>query len=622
MIRKKCIVLILITLTALLLLPSVGCNLFKKKTGTGNTPTDSSGTKPIFSDLGGIYTGKMTLEMWLPDEFKDSGYDLCYTLDNSIPNWLSPSYEEPLTFPCGSSVNTTFSDSSEDVSVTIVRAACFDKNGDMVGEVQTATYIQVKNEKRFNMPVISLVTEDDNLHNLETGILEPKNIRKKGKEWERPVHVSFIETNGMLALSQDAGIRLFGNSSRGNVQKSFRITARKSSYFETEMFDGDGKFKHALFPGRLDASGNELALYDSFILRNGGNDSLFSGSQGVRATLLRDGLAYIIENKAADKVDAMAYRPVVVFLNGEYFGILNMRERQDEHYIENVYAIADTENITMISNELDTSIGGRYDGTWFYYVQDNGREHELESFRNLLMDINDGLYTYEEASAYIDMDNLMQYYAINLFICNTDWPHNNLRVWRYTGEYNPAIEETDGKWRFMFKDQDISMARYTLGMENHNPVELFNNASAMNLRFTLANYIHFDNAANGYPTISGYRYPDSLYTQGLLHFCLKNDEFRSKFLDYCTKLVTEYWPAEALVDQISDCYKLVKDEIKTGMISKTFGLYPWTADLSYDEWKEAAVGDSYISLIYWANRRSGETGFFLTHVKNVLRNYE
>ncbi|MBE7065974.1 MAG: hypothetical protein E7385_00300 [Ruminococcaceae bacterium] len=620
MIKRNCMFLILISLLMIVLITTIGCD-FKGKTGTGNKPTDTSGTKPIFSDLGGVFTGTMKLEMTLPDEFKDKGYAICYTLNPSIPDWLSHEYEGPIELPCNDSIKTDFEDDSKNVSVTIVRAACIDKNGDIVGEVQTGTYIQVKDSNRFNMPVISLVTEEDNLYGSKTGILLRENIRKKGQAWERPVHVSFIETNNKLAFAQDAGIRLFGNSSRGLVQKSFRITARKSSYFGTEIFDGSGKFYHTIFPGRLASNGEVLAVYDSFILRNGGNDSVFTGSQGDRATLLRDGLASIIEDKAADRVDGMAYRPVVVFLNGEYYGILNMRERQDEHYIENVYGITDTDNISMISNELDTSLGGRYDGTWFYYVQDNGKFYELEAFRNLLEDINKGLYTYEEAAQYIDMENLMQYYAINLFICNTDWPHNNLRVWRYTGEYDPAIEQTDGKWRFMFKDQDLSMGRYTMGMTYGTPIELYNLADSSNFRFTLVNYLDFESNV-GYPATSDSRYPDSLYTQGLFHFCLKNEGFRKSFYDYCVKLATEYWPSEKLQKQIDTCYKAIKDEMKVGMFVKSFGDHQWTADLTYEQWKIAITEDTNKSLSYWAKKRSGESGYFLHYVNDILNFYE
>ncbi len=620
MFRKKIYLIPVLSVLLLVLVIAAGCDVFNSN-GTINKSTDTTGTKPIFSDLGGVFTGTMTLEMSLPDEFADSGYDICYTLNNSIPDWLSESYKDPIELPCNESIETEFGDEKYDINVTIVRAACFDSNGEIVGEVQTATYIQVPDKDRFSMPVVSLVTEDENLYDKKFGIMAPGNTSNKGKEWERPVHVSFIETNGKLAISQDAGIRLFGNSSRGLAQKSLRITARKPSYFDSDIFSGGGKFYHNLFPGRLDGNGNELAVYDSFILRNGGNDSFFSGTEGHRSTFMRDGLAYIIGSKASEHVDGMAYRPVVVLLNGEYYGVLNMRERNDEHFIENMYGIEDTDNITMISNELDTSLGGRYDGMWFYYVLDNGRETELDALRNFFDDILHGLYTYEEASKYIDMENVMEYYAINLFICNTDWPHNNLRIWRYTGKYDPENEMTDGKWRFMFKDQDLSMSRYTVGSNHGMPVELYNAADASNFKFTLVNYIDFGKS-NGLPSISDEKYPDSLYTQGLFHFCLQNDGFRKAFYDYCVKLATEIWPADKLTSQIEKSYKAIKNEMKLAMFEKSFGEHFWEADLNYAEWTEASIGDSRHSLLYWAKNRTGEDGYFLQYLDDIMEYYE
>ncbi len=91
----------------------------------------------------------------------------------------------------------------------------------------------------------------------------------------------------------------------------------------------------------------------------------------------------MIADEAAPRVDNMAYRPAVVFLNGEYYGLLNMRETQNNKYIQNVYDIEDEAGIAVLSSELDATRGGRYDGTWFYLVQDDGPEGELENFTQL-----------------------------------------------------------------------------------------------------------------------------------------------------------------------------------------------------------------------------------------------
>ena len=81
-----------------------------------------------------------------------------------------------------------------------------------------------------------------------------------------------------------------------------------------DRYDGAGKFKYALFPERLKSDWTQLQAYDSVVLRNGGKRFyFFTGEDSTRASFLRDGLAARIAQKAAPEVDAMAYRPVVVF---------------------------------------------------------------------------------------------------------------------------------------------------------------------------------------------------------------------------------------------------------------------------------------------------------------------
>ena len=166
--------------------------------------------------------------------------------------------------------------------------------------------------------------------------------------------------------------------------------------------------------------------------------------EGDRATHLRDGWAARMSQVATPNVDTMSYRPCVVYLNGGYYGILNIRERQDEDYIKNIYDIEDVENIAIISSELDVTRGGRYDGLWFYYVQDSGPGDQVRDFTNIGFDISNRWITYRELAEQFDIQNIIEFYAFNLFICNTDWPHNNVKVWRYAGPNKEEGTVRDG----------------------------------------------------------------------------------------------------------------------------------------------------------------------------------
>ncbi len=607
-----------VLLTAVVLMAAAAFSACSAKTGpgTGNYSSDQANatflgeTKPVFSDLGGFYSGSLELTISLPKYYEGSDLDIRVTFNGTEPTGGSDRYTSPIRLPNDYSTTTDFDDERENVTVTVVRAACFTKDRTMVGSIASATYIRVGNESRFSLPVIALATSANNLDGAN-GIFT--NSWGKGSAWERPVFVQYFDENGTLHLSQDAGIRLFGGSSRGLSQRSFRLTARTTDYFDTSVYSGDTKFRYKLFEGRLKADGSELKSYDSFILRNGGNDSLLTPTQPLRATFMRDGLAAVIAGKAAPEIQNMNYKPVIVFMNGEYYGILNMREHQNDNMIRNVYDIDDKENIAIITSELDTSRGTRYDGSWFYYDLDEGPEGELERYTALLDGILAGELTYAQAAERIDMDNFMKYCAVNLFLCNTDWPHNNLKVWRYTGVPGEGVR--DGRWRFMFKDLDLGLGRYTCGTEEGFPTELYTRADAMNFRFMLHNYIDYDASAGGWPSISGDTYPDSTRLQGLFAFCLKDDGFRKDFAAYCEKLTTEIWPVSELEAAINAAFDRIQPEMRNYMSKQYFG--GWMFDITTDmqAWEDAVKGSD--SLLSWARERSGADGYFMKQVREL-----
>lgn len=614
--------IVLLCLAVILCLLICSCNSKDKEiigNGTKNKSySDGVETlvEPILSDRGGFYENKMLLSMSVPKTFDGENIVIRYTLDGTEPRFDSKDYTEEIKLPDAGFIETDFENKDDNLKVSVIRAACFNVYGKRLGNIATATYIQTNDSaERFNIPVISLVTDEENLVDAETGIFA--NTWGKGSEWERPVNVTFYESDGSLAFTQDAGIRLFGGSTRDLTQKSFRITARKPEYFDTDKFAGAGKFKYQLFPDRYDSNNEVLNKYDSFILRNGGNDSIFFSEDTSRITFMRDGIAAKISQCAAPEVDAMAYRPVVVFLNGEYYGLMNLREYQNNKYIQNVYGIDDKEGITVISTEMDTTREGRYDGQWFYYEQDDGYEGELENFTTLINGIKSGNVSYEEAEKQIDMDNFMKYTAINLFLCNTDWPHNNVKIWRYAGENpgeNADSSVTDGKWRFMLKDADLGLGRFVCGKEKPGyPIELYTKADSQNVRFLLANYINYENQ-EGYPRVSENTYPDTLGIQGLFYFCMNNESFATAFYSYCEKLATEILTEDVLVDLINSYASMIENEMPNYLV-KDFGNWAWNGNLSFDVWKNAVSGSD--SLVSWAKDRTGADGEFMKQINEL-----
>ena len=580
------------------------------------SPEDIKTSKPQFSDPGGFYIGKTAVRIAYPKSLKDAGVRIRMTFDGSEPDAQSQLYGGGEISLPKKSVMTKFTGLGGNVNVTVIRAAYFDKRGVLTGQIATAVYIRTEKSDRFNLPVVVLTTDPSNLTG-PNGIFT--NSSGKGPEWERPCNIQYYNEAGELVISQDGGIRLFGGSSRGLSQKSFKLYARSSDYFNTTRYDGKGKFRYALFgEDRRKADGSVLDAFDSFILRNGGNDSLLTPTQPERATFIRDGVANLVAAKAAPELLNMNMKTVVVFLNGEYYGLLNMREHENDNAIRNIYGISkeDKPNITVISSELDTDRGGRYDGTWFYYVQDDGPEGELESYVEFMRQASEGELSYDEIAAKLDVDDFIKYCAVNLFLCNTDWPHNNLKVWRYAGEPTGLL---DGKWHFVFKDMDLGLGRYTCGTEEGYPIELYTRADSENFRLMLCEYLTFPEG--GYPDVTESRYPDALRVAGLLAVLLNNESFRNAFRDYCEELATEIWPVDELVKLITGTAESIDYEMQFYVQKKYFGNFRFDLTSDYATWKESVFGEND-SLVSWARERTGRDGYFLKGVNALLRTYD
>ncbi|MBQ8828473.1 MAG: CotH kinase family protein [Clostridia bacterium] len=173
---------------------------------------------------------------------------------------------------------------------------------------------------------------------------------------------------------------------------------------------------------------NGLAVFsvsiDNLVLRAGGNDSILTGerSTGMRDSLVH-ALAKPIENLACQNV-----RPVVVYLNGQYWGLYYLYEDLDNDYIESHYG-TDSESLAILAY-------GHENGEWFYKI-DEGTDDDLNEYKKMIeyissKDMSQAVY-YEKACNMLDLDNFMKYMAVNIYVNNRDWPHNNVRMWKFTG---------------------------------------------------------------------------------------------------------------------------------------------------------------------------------------------
>lgn len=431
-----------------------------------NNRISFSDNELTFSRESGFYDTPFELELTAR-----SG-TIYYTLDGTLPDKSAIKYEAPILITDASSNDNTYSmrtdvsngfdiEAIEKVSsefipgyqapnykidkATIVRAVVYDEIGHR-SDVKTASYFVGFSQKNGydGMSILSIVTEPSNLFDYETGIyvtgkaydeyvkeyrgsgeyywreefwsLWYANYRKRGINWERKAICQFFDASKQPVLEQECGIRIHGGISRGYNPKSLNIYARKE-------YDGNKKFQNDLFG---------TGYYASAI-------TLFQGGNDVR-TKAKD---YLISTAIKDlDISSMNYKPYILFLNGEYWGVYWLNEKYDARYLEYYYDV-DKDNVIMMK------------GTELV----EGEEDDYKYFSNMIEFCSQSDVTkednYEKVCELIDIESYIDYYSVMLYIgrCG-DWPDSNYALWRV--RKNEAGPFGDGKWRWMIYDLNSS----------------------------------------------------------------------------------------------------------------------------------------------------------------------
>ena len=292
---------------------------------------------------------------------------------------------------------------------------CADFSGKTSNNEIIRTYILEKNP---DVAAVFLTTDSNSLFDPDTGIyMEGPNAdvarpHYGANYWldkEIPVFVELVENGrNTPAFAKSAGLKIFGNWSREKAKKSVAITFRKSW--------GDKRLNYSLFP-----EFPELNEFKSFILRNFGNNFGRDYIRDRLASSLSEGL----------DVDYQRGRFTIVYYNGKYFGLHDMRERSNEHYFETHYSM-DDKKIDLLDAYNIVSEGSADD---YIALMQWLETHPLDNEEN-----------YSYLTSQIDIDNYINYMAVEMFVDNRDWPGNNLKKWRNT---SPKT-----KWKFFLYDLD------------------------------------------------------------------------------------------------------------------------------------------------------------------------
>ncbi len=355
---------------------------------------------PVFSQEGQVFENgsSFSLKLSLPDGAPE-GAEIRYTNDGSEPTATSLVYKNPLT------IGTT----------KIIRAKVFCE-GYLSPRSTCHSYIFFPSSRPLTLPVISIMTDDKHLNDSKIGIYSDAKYTdgqaNYTHNWRRPINIEMFEKSGQPSVFNQLGeTRIAGGATRSAARKTFAVYANKR--FGTKRFD------YEFFPDQKPG----LKNFKSFMLRNAGNDFDY--------LFMRDA---VIQRTMASHVDLdwQAWRPAIVYINGQYTGMLNIRERSNEDNIYNNYD--ELEDIDMIENWNEL------------------KEGTMDSFNEFKAFYGAHGHTLAEYAERMDWEEFINVMLADLYYINLDAPGNNFVMWR------PQAD--GGKWRFVLKDTDFGLGLY------------------------------------------------------------------------------------------------------------------------------------------------------------------
>ena len=459
-------------------------------------------TEVVFSQQGGFYDASFDLALHC-----NGAYQIRYTVNGNSPTGTSTLYEAPLRLDEGlysksdiykvqTAIDELFFAPEAVQHCITLRAAAFDDAGHRVGSVVTQSYfIRSLGCDTHGLPVMAISADSLALFDYETGLLVPGayfdptdpnasgNFYQSGREWERPINVEFYEPSDNSGINQQAGLRTHGGTCRRQTQKGLKIYARDEY--------GKKRFKHHFFESIPNESFKHLVL------------------KPFSYQWFNYGIQDDICNRMAAQIDveSVASRPVVLFLNGEYWGIYYLKEKPDAHYLEDHFGNEDTD-YNVVSN-------------WYGFQVDG----DTTSFVEMMRWVQNCDLTQEDQYARIgemvDISSFVDYYCFELFIANNDWPANNMRCYQLN----------DGKWRWIFFDGDDALTKMDFDVMD-------NATSTINM---------------GWPT-------DSRSTL-LFRKLLENEEFKELFVSRFYILMATQFSYGVTKDYFEDAAVMVRGEV-------------------------------------------------------------
>ena len=413
---------------------------------------------------------------------KPSGTTLRYTTDGTIPTSTNGKTSLTGKFTVNNTVNYRFRLFQE---------------GKLPSQVITRSYIY--KDRDYTLPIVSVVTDPINLYDDSLGVYVKGVNGRTGNgqstpcnwnmDWDRPVNFEYITPEGEMVVNQEVDFAMCGGWSRSWTPHSFKLKAAK-------IYEGNNSIDYPFFTDK------PYLKHKTLQIRNGGNDT------GCR---IKDAALQEIVHRSGLDVDGQSTQPVVHFINGEYKGMLNMREPNNKHF---AYANWGIDSEEMDQFEMSPDSG---------YVQMEGTREAFLEWYALSANAADAS-TYEQIRNLVDIDEYINYMAVEFYLGGTDWPQNNIKGFR------PRVE--NGRFRFVMFDLDGTFA-------TTSPFYTFE--GKQNYTF---DYIY---DLNG-------RLTEEIEMVTIFLNMLENDSFRKQFIDtYCLVAGSVFEPerCNAIIDEMA-----------------------------------------------------------------------
>ena len=494
-------------------------------TNCGTIYTDVLGS-PVFSAEGKVYTTNKNIRLTISvPEDAPEGTVIRYTTDGSEPTATSTLYSSAIM------INSN----------RVIRAKLF-CDGYLSPISTTQSYIFLGRD--FTLPVISIVTDDRYLNDAAIGIIANNPNKENKHDWRRPINFEYFDNAGTeSALNQLCETRVAGGQSREHALKTLVVYANKRF--------GTKRLEYEFFPEQKPG----ITEFKSLMLRNAGND--FGG------LYMRDAIIQRVMGQNAD-LDWQAWQPTVVFINGEYKGMLNIRERSNDDNIFSNYKNnkgKGLEDIDMveISQENSQMVEELKVGTWDNYNAFKAFFHESG-------------HSMAEYASLMDCNEFINIMAMNLYYGNLDFPGNNLVVWR------PIAD--DGKWRWIAKDTDFGLGLYGRSAD-YNTIAWINDPN-------------YD---------SGNAWANTAEATMLFRNLMADPDFSREFIDRCAIYMGDFLNESGTREIWDPMADLVKPEL-----IQHRNLYSWS-------WwgPEQDIQNEINNARNWISQR---TNNFYTHLKN------